>query len=66
MPWGYGQHFCLGSTLATAELTAALSVLARGYELIADADVVWEDFPIKKPSKFFGVTLAQLSPATAI
>eukprot|EP00878_Enallax_costatus_P042042 GHUV01049000.1.p1 GENE.GHUV01049000.1~~GHUV01049000.1.p1 ORF type:complete len:182 (+),score=56.49 GHUV01049000.1:191-736(+) len=60
MPWGYGQHFCLGSNLATAELTAALTVLARGYELRADVDVDWVDFPIKKPSSFFGVQLIPL------
>lgn len=57
LPFGAGQHYCLGSHLATAELTAAVAVLARGYELQADMHVVWVDFPIKKPSKFFGVKL---------
>jgi cytochrome P450 len=40
-PFGMGAHYCLGSQLALAELTAVLAELGRSYSLTANTDTEW-------------------------
>jgi hypothetical protein len=49
MPFGVGQHYCLGWSLALTELTCFMVELARSYELQVEVDTKWVDFPIKRP-----------------
>eukprot|EP00878_Enallax_costatus_P016211 GHUV01017004.1.p1 GENE.GHUV01017004.1~~GHUV01017004.1.p1 ORF type:complete len:388 (+),score=77.49 GHUV01017004.1:1042-2205(+) len=49
-PFGMGLHYCLGSQLAQAELTAILTEVARNYDIVAEVDTEWVDFPIKRPT----------------
>lgn len=46
-PFGMGAHYCLGSQLAMAELTAVLAELARSYSLTADTDTDWPGEPLQ-------------------
>lgn len=62
-PFGMGAHYCLGSQLAMAELTAVLAELARSYSLTADTDTDWPDFPIKRPANGLPCTLRRLATA---
>jgi cytochrome P450 len=41
-PFGMGAHYCLGSQLALAELTAVLAELGRSYSLAADTNTEWK------------------------
>jgi cytochrome P450 len=41
-PFGMGAHYCLGSHLAMAELTAVLAELSRHYSLSADTNTTWQ------------------------
>eukprot|EP00879_Flechtneria_rotunda_P003605 GHRR01003841.1.p1 GENE.GHRR01003841.1~~GHRR01003841.1.p1 ORF type:complete len:402 (+),score=99.42 GHRR01003841.1:454-1659(+) len=61
LPFGIGQHYCVGSHLAQAELTAVISELASGYKPTVDPDVEWVDFPIKQPKNGL---LCKLEPLT--
>lgn len=60
MPFGVGQHYCLGSNLANAEMTAVLAELARHYELQVDGETGWDDFPIKRPRNGLPLRLTRI------
>ncbi|KAF6251874.1 cytochrome P450 [Scenedesmus sp. NREL 46B-D3] len=62
-PFGMGAHYCLGSHLAMAELTAVLSELGRSYSMTADTNTDWQDFPIKRPTNGLPCTLQRLAAA---
>jgi len=53
MPWGAGHRFCLGHTLATAEMKVFLSVMSRrvkSFKLLTDAKKVgWKEGIITTP-----------------
>lgn len=49
-PFGLGQHYCVGSQLAQAEMMALLTEVARSYDVVAEVDTEWVDFPIKRPA----------------
>lgn len=49
-PFGLGQHHCLGYLLAEAELAVVLTEVARSYEVVAEVDTEWRDFPMKRPT----------------
>ena len=59
-PFGMGQRYCLGWALATAELTVMLTELVRGYQLAADTNTSWGDYPILKPKNGLPTTLTPL------
>jgi hypothetical protein len=59
-PFGMGQRYCLGWALATAELTVMLSELVRGYEVKADTNTSWGDYPILNPRNGLPTTLTPL------
>lgn len=64
LPFGVGQHYCVGSNLAMAELTAVLAEVGRSWQVsLDDQDVEWLDFPIKRPSNGLPIRLQPLQVA---
>jgi cytochrome P450 len=71
VPFGIGTHFCLGSNLALAEMSAMLAalcdVIADGAALeVADAPTrKWAEFPILAPSDGLPATVKPAGAAAA-
>lgn len=65
-PFGMGLHYCLGSQLAQAELTAVLTEVARSYIVVADVDTKWVDFPIKRPTNGLPCKVTQIVSSSSV
>jgi len=67
LPFGVGQHYCVGSHLALAELTAVLAEVGRSWQVLLEdnQDTEWLDFPIKRPSNGLPIRLRALRVAEA-
>lgn len=60
MPFGVGQHYCVGAQLANAELAAVLSELVRNYDFTVEVNTDWAEFPIRRPRNGLPCSLVPL------
>jgi cytochrome P450 len=63
-PFGYGTHSCLGYRIARAVAAAMAQELALAYELSADTNTAFNDFPTgSRPVNELPLTLKPLAAA---
>eukprot|EP00879_Flechtneria_rotunda_P028024 GHRR01030098.1.p1 GENE.GHRR01030098.1~~GHRR01030098.1.p1 ORF type:complete len:391 (+),score=127.16 GHRR01030098.1:664-1836(+) len=64
MPFGVGQHYCIGSNLAQAEMTAFVAQIALHYSIEVESNTKWNAFPLLQPDNGLPTRLQQLSSAS--
>lgn len=63
-PFGYGTHSCLGWRIARAVAAAVAQELALAYELSAETDAAWDDFPTgSRPANELPLSLKPMQAA---
>jgi cytochrome P450 len=60
IPFGHGPRFCVGYTLAMAEVKVFLALFCRSYSFTADTNTTWSEVVGKVPANGLPMTITRL------
>jgi cytochrome P450 len=60
IPFGHGPRFCVGYTLAMAEVKVFLALFCRSYSFTADTNTTWSEAVGKVPANGLPMTITRL------